>query len=250
MSPASPRIGSVPYLNAEPLVYGLDPAPVRMVPSELARELHAGRLDAALVPVAEYLLHQHDYVLVDHAAVASRGPVYSVILVPDSPTRTIEQIRTVALDPHSRTSNLLTRVLLEIGQGHSIEYVQPGTPADARLMIGDPAMSFRRADPHRFVLDLGQLWQEWTGHPFVYAAWVVRRQADEAFPDLGNRLREARRAGIANRHRIAATPEDFTYLTESVCYTLGDEEKAGLFKFAHYLVELGLLKTVARVIWI
>jgi len=247
MSPAQPRIGSVPYLNAEPLVYGLDPAPIRLVPNLLAKELHAGRLDAALVPVAEYLLHPHEYVLVDHAAVASRGPVYSVILIPDKP---LAEIRTVALDPHSRTSNLLTRVLLEIGQGHPVEYVAPGEPADARLMIGDPAMSFRRADPHRFVLDLGQLWHEWTGHPFVYAAWVVRREADEAFPDLGNRLRAARHAGISNRHRIAGTPEDFTYLTESVCYDLGDEEKAGLFQFAHYFVQLGVMKALSRVIWI
>jgi len=250
MTPAFPRIGSVPYLNAEPLVYGLDPAPVRLVPNLLAKELQAGRLDAALVPVAEYLLHQHEYVIVDHAAVASRGPVYSVILVPDSPTRSLGEIRTVALDPHSRTSVLLTRVLLEIGQGHSIDYVAPDAPADARLIIGDPAIAFRRAHPERPIFDLGQLWHEWTGHPFVYAAWIVRREADEAYPDLADRLRAARHAGLCNRHRIAATPEDLRYLTESVCYDLGDEEKAGLFQFAHYLVQLGVLKTVSRVTWI
>jgi predicted solute-binding protein len=55
------RIGSVPYLNARVLVWGLDRDPKCRLefhpPSELARRLAAGRLDAALVSSIELFRH-------------------------------------------------------------------------------------------------------------------------------------------------------------------------------------------------
>lgn len=242
-----PRIGSVPYLNAAPLVHGLEPAPVRLVPARLAAELNAGRLDAALVPLAEYLLHAERYVLVDGAAVAARGPVHSVILIP-RPGLGLDDLRTVALDPDSRTSVLLTRVLLEIAHPRPVAYVADNAPADARLLIGDPAMAFRRAHPDHPILDLGQLWHAWTGLPFVFAAWVVRREA--ATPALAAHLRAAQAAGLAARPEIAADAEELRYLTESIRYDLGDDEKAGILRFAGYLQDLGLLAAVPQIDWI
>jgi len=237
--PGGARLGTVPYLNAAPLVHGLDPAPVSLVPAQLAAALAEGRLDAAVVPIAEYLRDPGAYALVDGAAVAGKGEIYSVILIPDWPPQNVddglEVLRPfwkVALDPDSRTSVLLTRVLIEAGCGVFPRYVGPDEDADARLLIGDPAMAFRRENPDRPVIDLGALWTRWTGLPFVFAAWVVRRE--KATRELGDFLRGVKERGVAARSRIARDAEELRYLTENVRFDLGAEEKAGISAFARY----------------
>ncbi|MDE1169980.1 MAG: menaquinone biosynthesis protein [Verrucomicrobium sp.] len=242
-----PRLGSVPYRNVAPLIHGLEPEPRGLVPARLADALRAGEFDAALVPVAELLQRAEDYAVVDGAAVAARGAVYSVILIPEG-KKALGEISRVALDPSSRTSVLLARVLLEIGHGRKVDYVLPDAPADARLLIGDPAIAFRAAHPETPVLDLGELWHAWTGLPFVFAAWVVRRGA--ATPELGRFLRETKEKGLAARDAIARDAFEREYFTRYIRYDLGAEEKAGLLRFAEYLKELGVLSRVPEIHWI
>jgi hypothetical protein len=59
VSPNRLRLGAVSYLNARPLVYGLERKPrfdLRYdVPSECARLLHGGSIDVGLIPSIEYL---------------------------------------------------------------------------------------------------------------------------------------------------------------------------------------------------
>jgi len=102
------RIGSVSYLNARPLIYGLEGDVQLETPSVLASLLRKGNLDAALVPVAEYLEYPH-YQIVPGIAVGSRGPVKSVYLAHRKP---LNRLKTIALDPASKTSNLLLQVIL------------------------------------------------------------------------------------------------------------------------------------------
>jgi len=52
---------------------------------------------------------------------------------------------------------------------------------DAFLLIGDEALLHRRGVkdyPH--VADLGEVWQKWTGLPFVFARFVVRKDLPDA----------------------------------------------------------------------
>src|SRR2546422_6013456 len=107
------RIGAVEYLNTKPLICDLELlAPeaelVLEVPSRLADNLAAGRLDVALIPVIEYF-RAGCYTIVPGIAIASRGPVLSVTLFSRKPW---PEIRTVALDEGSRTSAALCQVLL------------------------------------------------------------------------------------------------------------------------------------------
>ncbi|HZL99446.1 MAG TPA: MqnA/MqnD/SBP family protein, partial [Planctomycetota bacterium] len=98
------RLGSVPYLNARPLVAGLDrergvelsEAP----PSELARQLRAGRLDAALASAVE-LLRDPPLGWIAGPAIASRGPVASILLFVRGPPAAV---RSLALDRSSLTA--------------------------------------------------------------------------------------------------------------------------------------------------
>ena len=106
------RLGAVGYLNARPLVYGLDREPrfeLRYdIPSECARLLHAHTIDVGLIPSIEYLRGPQPYAFVPGPAVTSRGPVASVAIYTRLEPR---DIRTIAMDTSSRTSVALSTVL-------------------------------------------------------------------------------------------------------------------------------------------
>src|SRR5262245_21674717 len=78
------RLGAVGYLNARPLVYGLDRNPrfdVRYdIPAECARLLHARETDLGLIPSIEHLRGPRPYMLAPGPAVTSNGPVASVAI--------------------------------------------------------------------------------------------------------------------------------------------------------------------------
>ena len=105
------RLGVVSYLNAEPLVFGLERDPafvlVRDLPSRVASMLVSGAIDLGMIPSAAYA--DGDYAIVPGVAIASRGPVRSVRVYHRG---SLAGARTVALDTSSRTSVVLARVLL------------------------------------------------------------------------------------------------------------------------------------------
>lgn len=241
------RIGSVPYLNARPLVEGLEG--VRFaVPSRLARQFRQGEVDVALVPSFESV-RSPGCVVVPGPCIASPGPVDSVFLFSREP---LHQARRVLLDESSVTSAALTRVLLLERYGVEAEF-EPCPPdvdpravdADAVLLIGDRALKAPR--DNLVVSDLALLWREWTGLPFVFAVWLARdASAAEA---VGPELRAARERGLAARERIAREAADqmglppgllFRYLTERLTYDFGEPEREALELFASHCRRLEL----------
>jgi chorismate dehydratase len=256
------RLGAVGYLNARPLVYGLDADPrfdLRYdVPAECARLLHSGAIDVGLVPSIEYLRGPKPYVLVPGAAVTSRGPVASVAIYTSKDPR---DIRTIAMDSSSRTSVALATVLLHRVFGVAPESVSMApdldamlAQADAALLIGDYALFVDHKSEIRHLqspiakLDLGELWSTHTGLPFVYAFWTA--WPDAVTPDDVDRLQRARDEGVADSDEVATTyyqdaPERQgvarRYLRDNIRYALGDDELDGLRTFYRYASELGLV---------
>ncbi len=241
------RIGCVQYLNSRPLIHGYA-GPVKFDhPSGLARDLAAGALDAALVPVFE-VLRDPRYLLVDDVAIASDGPVFSVFLAHRAP---LAEVRTVALDPASLTSAHLLRVLLAEYHGLHPRYVEEHDGPDARLLIGNQAIAFRLADAGRHeLLDLGGEWQRCTGLPFVYAVWALR----PGLADAGAAAADFRRLkceGIAAIPAIAAAdaahPREVAarYLTHHIRFDLGAREKAGLAKFGELCAQAGFISRIS-----
>src|SRR5439155_16108768 len=124
MTQSAIRIGAVNYLNTKPLIEDLELlAPeaelVLKVPSRLADDLGARRLDVGLIPVIEYFRGE-SYSIVPNIAIASDGPVLSVTLFSRVPWT---QIRRVSLDEGSRTSAALAQILLLKRYGGSPEVV-------------------------------------------------------------------------------------------------------------------------------
>ncbi len=239
-------IGSVPYVNAAPLVRWFETESGRRwgkvryaAPSVLARWLERREVDVALVSSVEWF-RRPETRFVPGLAIASDGEVLSVRLFSKTP---FEAIRTVALDTSSLTSSALTRILLEREYGIRPEYRShpPNLQAmlrecDAGLLIGDAGMT--AALPDGYVLDLGQAWREGTGLPFVWAVWLTNPDASlEALTEV---MHEAYAWGARNLPGIVRMEAERTgmplplvarYLQEVMVYRIDARFLEGLERF-------------------
>jgi chorismate dehydratase len=230
-------LGSVPYLNARPLHWTIKEPVTFLEPGALAVELAEGRLQAGLVPIYSVLENAAAYHVVDGYAIGTLNTVYSVVMAHVLP---IVRLKTVALDPSSRTSNHLVRVLLEKYYRIRPQYVSPDEPAEGQVMIGDPAIAYRQSHPDERYLDLAQSWHAHTGLPFVFAVWAIRRDAPDA-KGTAKMLRDAAAEGLAQRHVIAKNRFELHYLTENLYYHVGKPQKRAIEVYASDLVEIGCL---------
>ena len=249
------RLGAVSYLNARPLVFGLDrrdDVSLRFdVPSECARLLAAGEIDLGMVPSITYLDRPGDRI-VPGVCIGSDGPVASVALYTSKP---IADVQTIALDTSSRTSAMLTRILCARRFNISPAFV-PHAPdlaamlasADAALLIGDPALFVDHAALGATKIDLGEAWTSMTGLPFVWAVWSGPSAA--VTRDTAAILNDAARQGSAALDTIAddycvntpdRVPVARRYLRENLTFALDDRAVEGLRMYYREAAALGLV---------
>lgn len=235
------RLGAVDYLNARPLVHGLDRRPDLFSlrfdpPSRCAVLLHEGAIDVGMIPAIEYC-RGPEYRIVPGMAIVSSGTVASVALFTKVP---VEQIRTIAADTSSRTSNALLRILCaeRFGIRPAFTPMAPDPDAmlaahDAALIIGDPALYLDPAAAGVEKVDLGDEWSRMTGLPFVWAFWAGRPGV--VSPAAVAAVREARDAGVAASDAIAAAycgparaALGKAYLRDNIQYDLGERQVEGV----------------------
>jgi chorismate dehydratase len=230
------QIGAVSYLNSRPLIEGLDQLLpeadlILDYPSRLADALARNELDVALIPSVEYF-RRPGYEIISDACVAARGEVMSVKLYCRVHPG---KVRKLALDEGSRTSAALAKVILAERYGVfpdseplRMESSTADTQADAVLLIGDRAM---HAPAEKFVevMDLGQMWYDWTGLPFVFA---IRAIAHAEAPKLG-------------------LSEDVAlhYLTQNLHYRLTSAERSGLRLFCELAARHQLVDSHAEIVF-
>jgi chorismate dehydratase len=249
------RVSAVEYLNARPLVHGLESRPdlfdLRFeVPARCAAHLHDRSVDLGLIPSIEYL-QDKNYRIVPDVAVASEGDVASVALFT---TRAPTMLRSIAVDSSSRTARALLRILCAEWWDINPELVQlrPELPTmlkrcDAALIIGDPALFLDYEAQGLEKVDLGFEWTAMTSLPFVWAIWVGRAALLGA--EHVAALQAARASGVEAVDEIVARhcPDDEEkrevgrrYLRENVSFGLDERALAGLRKFHDYAYELKL----------
>ncbi len=247
------RLGIVEYANVAPLVAGLDgTARVRRaVPARVADWLATGEVDLALVPAIE-AARMPGVRVIPGLGVAADGPCDSVLLF----TRgALASIRTCALDASSRTSNGLTRILLDREGASGVRWLRLGdgsleerlAQADAALLIGDPAL--RATTPEGVArFDLSAEWKRHVGLPFVFAVWATRPgfEPDRALRDA---LVAAADRGLASLPQLAEREAARTGIDRAVMlrylsklqYRLADEHLMGLRAFFDEAWRVGLL---------
>ena len=218
------------------------------VPSECADRLRNGSADVGIVPVVEVARQGLHYL--EGSGIACRGPVRSVLLFSKVPPG---EIRSFAADTSSRTSVMLTKVILARRYGGVKPLVIPMPPdldamlarADAALIIGDPALLLDPEKQPYHCLDLGEEWVEMTGFPMVFAVWAGRPEV--LTDDVAEAFAASAAAGVADLDRIAAEQapvrgltEELTrrYLTRNTAFILDESDYHGMKLFLKYVVEM------------
>ncbi|MBJ7906234.1 menaquinone biosynthesis protein [Streptomyces sp. NPDC004549] len=202
-----PRVGHIQFLNCLPLYWGLartgtllDFELTKDTPEKLSEQLVRGDLDIGPITLVEFLRNAGDLVAFPDIAVGCDGPVMSCVIVSQLPLDRLDGAR-VALGSTSRTSVRLAQLLLSERYGVTPDYYTcpPDLSlmmqeADAAVLIGDAALRANLLDGPRYGLqvhDLGALWKEWTGLPFVFAVWAARRDYAEREPEITRKVHEA-----------------------------------------------------------
>ena len=212
ISRTRPRVGHIQFLNCLPLYWGLartgtllDFELTKDTPDKLNDMLVQGDLDVAPVSLVEFLRNADQLVAFPDIAVGCDGPVMSCVIVSQVPLDRLDGAR-VALGSTSRTSVRLAQLLLSERYGVTPDYYTcpPDLSlmmqdAEAAVLIGDAALRANLVDGPRYGLavhDLGALWKEWTGLPFVFAVWAARRDYLEREPAI---IRQVHESFLASR---------------------------------------------------
>jgi len=258
----------VSFLNARPLIEGLDAEPgVRLdyaVPSALAGMLRSGQVDVALIPVIDLARETGSggssddgttsWRRISDACIGSDGETMTVRVFSRVPP---ERMSTLHVDGDSHTSIALAQLLWSRYFKRRLTLVPLEgvmTPGDCEsvLLIGDKVVTKRPCRfPHE--IDLGAAWKEWTGLPFVFAVWVLR--ADRAGDHWARLLNDARDRGVARAAELAAKegpalgwPVDLArqYLTERLIYTITPAAHKGMQRFLELAAEEGIIAPSRR----
>ena len=240
------KISIVSYLNSVPLVYGIQHSealknfPLTLdIPAIGAAKLDSGESDIALVPVGAFT-EPGQVEWVGNYCIGVDGPVRTVCLFSEVP---LGKIRKVCLDPHSRTSVQLIRILAREHWRTEWEFVPAIDGFEyteikgncAGVCIGDKVFGIENRYPYKY--DLAREWISFSGLPFVFAAWAVKNPVS---PDIITLLDQAQQMGIKAIPDIArdwslkiGLPEFEIrdYLTHNISYQFTKEKKAGMEKF-------------------
>ena len=250
------RIGSVSYLNAKPLIYGLENAAdldLRLdIPSRLLAGLREKRFDIALLPVIDFQ-RLENLCIVPSGGIGCDGPTLTVRIFSKKP---IGQIQSIACDTDSHTSVALARVILSGHYGISPAFTDlvhgGGEVTDAKLLIGDKVVC---EEPQGFghQLDLGHAWKKMTGLPFVFAIWTARKGVD--LGDLPQRLEQTRIDGLEHVNELIpryAIPRGWPagmalqYLTIYLKFEIGERQLRAIRLFHELAAKCGVIPSPAR----
>jgi chorismate dehydratase len=284
------RISIVQYLNTAPLVWGFTNGPLQRkyelsftVPSLCAEALRSGAADIAIIPAIEYQ-RIDDLVVLPDLAIASKERVRSLLLIAKRP---IEQVRSIALDQSSRSTQALTRILCAEHWKICPQLFEAAPDirgmlerTDAAMLIGDPALRISIATEEEgrpgfygqticqgatlgitgaeilYVYDLVSEWKRFSGLPAVLAIWAARR--DVVTPEVAADFAASGNFGMQHVAEIALDaarelqlPVETleSYLRHNIDFTFDEANQQGLELYFQHAAGLGLIPSAKPIEW-
>ena len=269
------RVAAINFLNPAPLMWDFEHPPLAATlaqryklhytqPSLCATELHAGRADLGLIPIASLA---PDLAIIPGCTIGSLDRVRSIQIIVKHP-HTLETIRTISADTASRSSLAYAEILFrKFLNTHPTFIPAAADPiamlqhTDAAILIGDPALLAleSRAQIEQAVgpctwIDLAHEWHTRTNLPWVAAVWAVRPQAltrSHVTPaQLTDDLETSRNHGLLHIEdlvdqwtpRIAIPPATIRhYLSHNIHYVLNTDCIRTIEIFRQYAAELNIL---------
>jgi len=265
------KVGRIPYANLFPIFYYLenkcnisDYRFIKGVPSRLNKMLREGNLDVSPSSSIEYLRNKDKYLVIPWCSISSTGPIKSIFLFSKLPLDELGG-KTIAVSSASETSTLLLKIILKEFFSVKCRFKQESrrsvrgilTSFPAMLHIGDTAMIEahklsldKRRQSSMYVYDLGDLWYRYTGLPFVYALWVVRRKAAEEKGALIRKLSDdlVKAVKFANKrfkmiareapHNKSLSEKELVEYWKLISYDFSEKQMEGLNLFEKYAKRL------------
>ena len=265
---ASLKVGKVNFINTLPIFYPLESGAIEhdfqiigATPAALNALLASGQIDLGVVSSIEYGRNFNNYLLLPDLSISCQSKVCSVLLLSTVPLQHLND-QEILLTPKSHTSIALLKLLFSRRLGirphyRLADYHIPDsrwpTGAKALLAIGDDALRLKKNPAVEVALDLGVAWHEWTGQPFVFAVWALRRdslaQRDGLVHETHATLIEAKNYGLDHLEEIAIRAGQCSWFSRQECvqylqtieYDLDGDKQAGLKLFFDMLYEAGEL---------
>jgi chorismate dehydratase len=243
------KISAVSYTNTKPFLYGIQHTDILNqidlsldMPADCAQKLIDNKVDIGLIPVAATLNLPYWEIVSDYC-IGAVGAVNSVFIFSNCDIHYVKQLQ---LDPESRTSNNLARVLLKNFWKLTPELITdaPDYSVDINLttafvQIGD--RTFGKKGNYKYVYDLAEEWQNFTNLPFVFAAWIANKPIPKGFITEFN---TALKNGLDHRAELLKelpARSDFDledYLMHKLDFTLTEDKRKALYLFLDYIMAL------------
>lgn len=260
------KIGKIPYANLFPIFHLLkrdcDCSGYEFVedmPSRLNKMLREGMVDVSPSSSIEYLRNPSLYNIINGHSISSSGPIGSILLFSDRPLEKMDGAG-IHVTFQSETSVGLLAVILKKFYGHNCTLTISDRPESCLLpflLIGDDALQYNKGHgqnkpgaPCRYVYDLGRIWYEKTGLPFVFALWIFRKDCPDKglLERLEKDLDRVQYAALKDFPNIASHAPIRSFMTEGeivgywqkIQYGLEERHIRGLELFGRLLEECGL----------
>ena len=246
------KVARIPYLSCEPFYFEIERRGIELydaVPSDLAGAAARGEIDAGPMPLGDCFHLNDRFRFLAGFCLATIHRASSVALHSKLPIHELTGAR-IGIPGEAATSALLLKVLLTLKyQVQPAAYVTSEDASDAFLLIGSEGLRQRHGVwdyPHTY--DLGEEWSQWTGLPFVFARWVVRKALSRN--EVAS-LEDALYTGMQDwadglfraaerRDDVLMHPRDIVEYTQGIRYFLGVPEQRAIDRFKHYLDQLDL----------
>jgi chorismate dehydratase len=214
-------------------------------PAVCAQKIITNESDIGLIPVGAFPSLK-TYQIISDYCIGADGLVETVKLYGKVP---LNEMKSIYLDPQSRTSVNLVKVLAlkfwgidpEFKNGQNGFENQVNSENDGFVLIGD--RTFNMKGQYAFEYDLAEQWKIFTGLPFVFAAWVANKPIDNAFVE---RFNQTLQKGILMIPQIAedyrgSVPDNVdlgNYLSNCISFSLDAKKKEAMRLFLDYMQEL------------
>ncbi len=247
------RISAISYINTIPFIFGIKNSDIKNkidlsidYPAACANKLINNSADIGLIPVAA-ICDLGYYNIISDYCIGATNKARTVILASNSP---VQEISTIFLDSHSRSSVMLAKILAEkfwkikpawknVVYNKTINLKQEKSAA---VIIGDKV--FDVETKFRYKYDLAEEWTKYTNLPFVFAVWIANKKIDTHFITEFNKSLQFGVDNIDNAilqgdfNKIVDSETIKKYLTENISYPYDNRKKQGMELFLKYVKTL------------